>query len=349
MKMIKTIITVMMPILFICCDDQRIESSITVKLEKILEIGKEKGNENEIIGHPTDIYVNKSGELYLADYAFKNVKKYSSTGQFIKSFGKGEGKGPGEFLEPRGIDVDISGNVYVVDMKKRNITVFDSLGSVIYILGTKMQPTFVQAFSPEEVFVVGFPNTYLDELIYKYNLEKSTTDPVKKFGERYSGAKKFEIENSGFSSRILKINDSEKGILLSDYYPYRIIFYDNLDGEQFQLKRDVSFYKPPYIKSQTPLYVYPLAGSVGLIKTKNLIIDYIFYVDEENKIIKPYLDFWDINTKEFLGCISEKELGIKLGRYIFADSSGFFYNYENEPYPHITKYKLIIEKKTVKQ
>ena len=48
---------------------------------------------------------------------------FTSEGHFVTSFG-GEGRGPGEFVSPRGLAVDDSGVVYVCDWKNNRIQIF---------------------------------------------------------------------------------------------------------------------------------------------------------------------------------------------------------------------------------
>lgn len=338
------ILTFSILILYSCSSD-KIENKIKVNFNKVSIIGKESGNEDEIIGLPTDACVDKLGNIYISDFAFKKVKKFSAEGDFLSSFGIGEGRAPGEFLEPRGIDVDTNCNVYVVDMKQRRITIFDSNSNIINTVNTNMQPTFVQAFSQNSFYLVGFLDTYTDSIIYKYNFENNNSYSIKKICSRVNNDNQFEIENSGFSPRILKVLGNKNYLLESDYYPYSIKCYNLEDEKLYELNRDVTFFKPPYIKSEKPLYVFPSSGSYGIaMLSNNILINYIFYIDEEEKEINSYLDFWDLDRREFLGSFSQEEIGIKLGRYIFTDNKGFFYNYENEPYPHFVKYKVNIYK-----
>lgn len=331
--------------IFQSCSDVEPQSYFQVRIDSKNIIGVENGNENEIIGLPSDFVVDEKGNIYVADMAFKKIKKYSSSGKFLKSFGKGEGKGPEEFLEIRGIDIDSLGNLYVVDMRLRRVSIFNKEANLIGIINTKYEPAFVQAFSTNRIYVIGFPYSYEGDLLYQYDLSKKNDEPVEIFCSRYKGSNQFEIENCGMVPKILKDNKREI-LFCSDYFPYRTRIFNINHNVLFELSREVAFFKPPYIKQKNPLYVTTISGIYAIARlNKNILIKMLLFKNEQQEKMELFLDFWDLDKRIFLGSVSQEELGINIGRYIYADENGYFYNYEHDPYPHITKYKMNITNK----
>lgn len=321
------------------CTNNNDQKSIDVKFRRTVTYGKQSGNEDEIIGHPIAITADKHQNLFVFDYAFKKIKKFSSTGNLISVFGKGEGKGPGEFLEPRAIEVDTTGQLYVSDLANRSITVFDSLGNFVSVLKTDMRPLFVKALDAENIFLNGFPNTYKGDLIFKYNLT-SPEKIIKRFGKRKNNEDSFNIEMSGYAN-LLVLNKVKKLLIHSSFYPYGIEVFSINGDLMYELKREIPFFKPPFQKRKEPLYIKALSGVENTFMiSENILMNILFSAEEGKERLSCYIDFWNINEKKFLGSFSEAELGIKMERFCYADEQGYFYLYEEEPYPRIVKYKV---------
>lgn len=90
-----------------------------------LVLGKEDGNDAEILGRPGDIAVTNGGDMFVLDSGFYRVQKFNSAGRLLASMGH-QGEGPGEFQFPTAITVDDSDNVYVAD--RRFLKIFSSRG-----------------------------------------------------------------------------------------------------------------------------------------------------------------------------------------------------------------------------
>lgn len=125
---------------------------------------------------PMRVKVDKSEYLYVYDFGDKCVKKYSSDGKFIQKFGKGEGQGPGEFINPTNFAVKNNGELWVCDSAFSYITVFDVYGNFIKTYRTSYLPYRIGLFSTEEYLVIpSFSSDYLLFLRYDPNGELLST------------------------------------------------------------------------------------------------------------------------------------------------------------------------------
>jgi hypothetical protein len=64
------------------------------------------------------------GDVYVADYGDRRVKRFSAAGEYLGAFGAGRGQGPGEFVTITDYLVTDDGEVWVADNGSGRITVF---------------------------------------------------------------------------------------------------------------------------------------------------------------------------------------------------------------------------------
>jgi sugar lactone lactonase YvrE len=83
---------------------------------------------------PTNVAVDKDGNLFVTDTLNDRVEVFDADGGFIRAFGK-NGDGPGEFARPKGIAVDCDGHVWVVDSMMNRLQVFTPEGHLRLIMG----------------------------------------------------------------------------------------------------------------------------------------------------------------------------------------------------------------------
>jgi DNA-binding beta-propeller fold protein YncE len=83
---------------------------------------------------PTNIFVSKSGHIFVTDSLNFRTQIFTQEGVFINSFGKA-GDGPGFFSRPRGVAVDSEGNIYVVDALFDNVQIFNENGDILMAFG----------------------------------------------------------------------------------------------------------------------------------------------------------------------------------------------------------------------
>ncbi len=83
---------------------------------------------------PTNVAVDREGDVYVTDTLNNRVEIFDADGKFITMFGK-HGDGPGYFARPKGIAVDCDGHIWVVDTYQDRVQVFDREGRLLIYLG----------------------------------------------------------------------------------------------------------------------------------------------------------------------------------------------------------------------
>jgi len=83
---------------------------------------------------PTNVAVDKDGNLYVADTMNDRIEEFDAEGTFIRAFGK-NGDGPGEFSRPKGIAIDCDNHVWVMDAMMNRLQVFTAEGDLRLIVG----------------------------------------------------------------------------------------------------------------------------------------------------------------------------------------------------------------------
>jgi len=83
---------------------------------------------------PTNVAVDREGNIYVADTLNYRVQVFDATGKFIRAFGA-QGDRPGEFIRPKGIAVDSEGHVYVADAEFNNFQILTPDGQPLLAVG----------------------------------------------------------------------------------------------------------------------------------------------------------------------------------------------------------------------
>lgn len=85
---------------------------------------------------PTNVAVDKEGNVYVTDTLNDRVEIFDPDGKFISAFGKA-GDGPGRFARPKGIAVDGDGHIWVADEVQSRVQVFNREGQLLMYLGER--------------------------------------------------------------------------------------------------------------------------------------------------------------------------------------------------------------------
>lgn len=101
---------------------------------KIVKVIGKKGDPKELFIIPTNISVDKDGNIYVMDVGHFAVMKYDRDGHFLGKTGE-PGQEPGRFARPRGVTVDRNGLIYAVDAAFDNVQIFSQSGQLLLYFG----------------------------------------------------------------------------------------------------------------------------------------------------------------------------------------------------------------------
>jgi sugar lactone lactonase YvrE len=85
-------------------------------------------------GAPSNVAVDKEGNVYVTDTMNNRVEIFDADGNFISLFGK-HGDGPGDFARPKGIAIDSDGHIWVADQIQDRLQVFNREGQLLAFVG----------------------------------------------------------------------------------------------------------------------------------------------------------------------------------------------------------------------
>ena len=97
--------------------------------------GNGGANTGQLSNSLRNITLDANGNIYVADFNYDRLVKYSATGAFLQNF-YGSGTGNGRFNSPRVIAVDKAGNVYTDDGVNNDIVEFNSAGAFMQTIGS---------------------------------------------------------------------------------------------------------------------------------------------------------------------------------------------------------------------
>ena len=83
---------------------------------------------------PSNVAVDKEGNVYVTDTFNDRVEIFDADGNFSSTFGSA-GDGPGHFQRPKGIAIDPDGHIWVVDAAQDRVQVFNTEGRLLIYFG----------------------------------------------------------------------------------------------------------------------------------------------------------------------------------------------------------------------
>jgi DNA-binding beta-propeller fold protein YncE len=95
---------------------------------------KHMATEPGLFSLPTNVAVDRDGNVYVTDTLNNRVEIFDADGTFISTFGK-SGDGPGYFARPKGIAIDADGHIWVVDAMQQRVQVFNNEGRLLIYFG----------------------------------------------------------------------------------------------------------------------------------------------------------------------------------------------------------------------
>ena len=94
-----------------------------------------KGSGESELFFPTNLDVDRQGNVYVSDTGNFRVLKFDSQGKWLQQFGT-LGRAMGQFARPKGAAVDREGRLYVVDAAFENVQIFDRDARLLLFFGT---------------------------------------------------------------------------------------------------------------------------------------------------------------------------------------------------------------------
>lgn len=189
-------------------------------LKKIFEIG---GMNDTIIYSPASITTDSKGNLYVADYIGKFVKKFDTKGKFVKQYGR-PGKGPGEFVYPTCVYVDSNDKLYVFDDSNLKLTMFyqNKISEFKTIGGIFSE--FCPLADNKIIALKSKPNSV--NFIYELDNKGKELASLESVIEKNSSLKTSFFLSGFFSGKLLKISE-EKFVLVPKYFNAMIFYNGN--------------------------------------------------------------------------------------------------------------------------
>lgn len=83
------------------------------------------------VGEPTDLWVERTGEILVADPGFGGIRVYNAQGLPLRTLGSGFSAKFAEPLRVRGMAVDRAGRIWIVEEAGQKIKAIDSTGNLL--------------------------------------------------------------------------------------------------------------------------------------------------------------------------------------------------------------------------
>lgn len=318
----------------------RLDNGYNLELKFIQSFGGSSIDDQEIIGRINAFCVDNNENLYVADGSILKVLKFSKEGKLEKVYGRGGGKGPGEFTNISDVKVDSINNIYVLDKMNMRISAFDRDNTFLSLQKISFLAGKISVVSPMIIDVVGFGFTYKGELIYRYNLADQQNSFIERYVSRLNDKKTEEGMRIGNLNCMKRSKSGD--LYFSYYYPYYLIKYSPEREPEWKITGKRKLPRPEYSGSRNNVKSSSGIDEMILFERENLVGLIVSINKNENR--KYFLDFYEMNEGSYFGSVSLNELGIGFIRNIETDDNGNLYLERNDPYPHIQKYSFKLTK-----
>ena len=304
--------------------------------QKQLVIGTDDIDQsNYNLGVIGGIATDASSNIYVGDTGLYRILKFSSKGQFLHSFGFGNGIEPGEFMDLRDIAVDRDNNLFVVDFEMKRITIFQEDGTLLKIIETSMMPYSLVVDKEGAFYIIGMPLSFKGPLIHKYD---ASGQFVMAFCDRES-VHDLALR-SGNMGRIAI--DRDQNIYYALPYPYEIRKFSS-DGELLAtIERPDARIEAP-MEDKTSSVINMGCASKGLAVLPDGKIANIFtrLIDLQNNEMEYYFDLFSSKGELLLtASLSDHIENYSISFHFHADKDGHVYLDQRSSYPSVMKFAL---------
>ncbi len=149
---------------------------------KLISVLLTRGQKNGQVHFPTFSYIDKAGDLLLADTMNQRINVYSQSGEPKFTFGR-NGNVLGTFIRPKGVAKDSAGNIYVADSFSNCIQVFSPEGKFKYVIGDDKGNQLAMA-TPNGIYVDRKNRLYIVEKLLNRVQIRQMTDTLIRFEEK---------------------------------------------------------------------------------------------------------------------------------------------------------------------
>lgn len=294
---------------------------------------------NYNLGKIGDIATDTRGNIYVGDTGLYRILKFSSSGQFLHSFGLGNGMEPGEFMDLRGIAVDKDNNLFVADFDMQRITIFQEDGTLLRTIEISMMPYKLIIDKEGAFYVIGLPASFKGPLIHKYD---ASGQFVLAFCDRES-VPDWALK-SGNMGRIAIDND--QNIYYALPYPYEIRKFSP-DGKLLDtIKRlDTVLGPPPIKKTSSSISMGCASRGLAILPDGKIANIYTRLIDHQSNKKEYYFDLFSskgelLLTTPLSDCIEHYSKSKSSHFHFYADKDGYVYLDQFSSYPSVVKFSL---------
>jgi len=141
-----------------------------------IELDWEKIDNQLKLINPFKLKTDNLGNIYIIDSGIPGIVKISKNGTFINKYGRGKGRGPGEFTKPHDFAITNNQKIFVLDVNNGTVTVFDEKGKLLNVFNG-IYGTHITSIGENKFVIQRVSNKDL----FLYYDEKGNI--IKKFGE----------------------------------------------------------------------------------------------------------------------------------------------------------------------
>ena len=292
----------------------------------------------QLLINPVHFATDRDKSIYIADHHAPGVFEYNIEGDYVKNFGR-EGRGPGEYVNPKAIETDEK-KLYVHDVANKRLLIFDlnsDSSEVVYI-----NRDLVEFDTQEDKLFAFAPINFLAEASIE---DEQLITVFDKNGERLTSFGKYLTFVDGMPSGMSwpKI-ETENGLIhiAFTYFPYYRVY--TADGELlFEINlSDISGIQDPVKNYREKNYKRGAKGFSGVIRGMDVYDNRVFISRESKSVFIDEFEFENNNLTHVRSYKHERpsdEYNYVLD-FFYHEESNAFYILETNGVPKVTVYSL---------
>jgi hypothetical protein len=310
------------------------ESPKSFNLIKDLEIGKEEGDENEILGRIMDVAIDSKYNIYILDWGFTRVQKYDSSGIYLQTIGK-KGEGPGELIYPTAITIDKYDNLYLAD--RNIIKIFDASGKYKDEFRHDIQGSFIRSLRFDKTtgwIYIASLDILEQKIIHAYGPDQKY---LFSFCDSYAVGQDIDVRiEQAFAGGTIDIDDSGM-IYFSQMTPYEIRIFSPLGELETIISRDNAFMHPPDIEKRDNgmKFTMPTTSASIVLLAGEKFINVVKKPPVPEPPAETIVDLFDSEGRLLFSQRIEKDMTIKC-----KDDAGRIYAVDQTEYPVVIRYRV---------